>query len=135
LGEPLILLKSGVCDFLTDRMQLGSPWPHNPSAGFAAAPYQNTSFYNHEQVYALVKRLTSSPIERSDALHTLSVHREQIPDLAVLLWESPATITALLAEILSIYPHLVSASTSSTAPTSLNSKLAARVCNVLALFQ
>jgi CCR4-NOT transcription complex subunit 9 len=77
-----------------------------------------------------------SPADRSEALHTLSVQREQIPDLAVLLWESPATITALLTEILSIYPHLASTSSSSSAvPTSLNSKLAGRVCNVLALFQ
>jgi CCR4-NOT transcription complex subunit 9 len=114
---------------------LRSPWPHNPNTGFPGPGYPPASFHNREQVFTLVKRLTASPNERADALHTLSVQREQIPDLAVLLWESPTTITALLSEILSIYPHLASTSASSTAPTSLNAKLASRVCNVLALFQ
>jgi CCR4-NOT transcription complex subunit 9 len=87
-------------------------------------------------VLPLVRQLTSPPLQRTEALHTLSVQREQIPDLAVVLWESPSTITALLTEILSIYPHLASTSASSSAaPVSLNAKLATRVCNVLALFQ
>lgn len=98
--------------------------------------YPQTPYRTSDQVYTWVKRLTSSPSERAEALHSLSVQREQIPDLAVLLWETPATITALLSEILSIYPHLASTSTgSNTAPTSLNPRLAGRVCNVLALFQ
>jgi CCR4-NOT transcription complex subunit 9 len=109
---------------------LRSPYPHQMGSMLPNG-YQSTSFHNREQAFALVKRLTSTPSDRSEALHTLSVQREQIPDLAILLWESPVTITALLSEILSIYPHLAS----TTAPTSLNSKLAARVCNVLALFQ
>ena len=77
-----------------------------------------------------------SPSERSDALHALSVQREQIQDLGVLLWESPGTMTALLSEILSIYPHLaVMSQSSNSVPPTLNNKLATRVCHVLALFQ
>ncbi|OHT09673.1 Cell differentiation family, Rcd1-like containing protein [Tritrichomonas foetus] len=98
--------------------------------------FQSVQYRHSDQVHQLVKKLTQTPNDRADALHTLSVQREQIPDLAVLLWESPATITALLYEILSIYPHLASTSTTSnTTPTSLNARLAGRVCNVLALFQ
>jgi CCR4-NOT transcription complex subunit 9 len=108
------------------QQQFGTGWPTN------RAPFQYPSYtpQNHarENTAKLVKNLTSSS-ERSEALHTLSVQREQISDLALMLWESPATMTALLSEILSIYPHL------SSAPASLNNKLASRVCNVLALFQ
>jgi CCR4-NOT transcription complex subunit 9 len=94
------------------------------------------SYMRTNDVQPLVRQLASPPLQRAEALHTLSVQREQIPDLAVMLWESPATITALLTEILSIYPHLASTSASSSvAPASLNGKLATRVCNVLALFQ
>jgi CCR4-NOT transcription complex subunit 9 len=108
------------------QQQFGTGWPTG------RAPFQYPGFtpQNHtrDNIAKLVKSLTSAS-ERADALHTLSVQREQIPDLALMLWEAPATMTALLSEILSIYPHLASA------PASLNSKLASRVCNVLALFQ
>ncbi|KAH0794776.1 hypothetical protein GPJ56_001323 [Histomonas meleagridis] len=103
---------------------------------FNASGYSSNIYPNMDQIYTLVKRLTLGPNERAEALHTLSVQREQIPNLAFLLWESPGTITALLTEILSIYPHLTSVSASSnSAPASLSSRLATRVCNVLALFQ
>jgi CCR4-NOT transcription complex subunit 9 len=103
--------------------------------------YMPTSSYTSQgvrpnDIQPLVRQLTSPPLQRAEALHTLSVQREQIPDLAVMLWESPATITALLTESLSLYPHLASTSSSSSAsPASLNGKLATRVWNVLALFQ
>jgi CCR4-NOT transcription complex subunit 9 len=116
-------------------MTFNTGWPASRAAGFQGAPFAGPGYHNREAVCLLVKRLTGSPTDRTEALHTLSVQREQIPELAVLLWESPATITALLTEILSIYPHLATTSQSSSAPTSLSSKLAARVCNVLALFQ
>ncbi|KAH0789185.1 hypothetical protein GPJ56_006855 [Histomonas meleagridis] len=103
---------------------------------FSNPMYSRNLYPNMDQIYTLVKRLTLGPNERAEALHTLSVQREQIPNLAVLLWESPGTITALLTDILSIYPHLTSVSASSnSAPASLSSRLATRVCNVLALFQ
>ena len=98
-----------------------------------APPYQ---YHPNEQILNLVKKLTMSPNDRAEALHTLSIQRESIPNLAVLLWESPGIITALLFEILSIYPHLMSSSTgSNSTPPSLNSNLTNRVCHVLALFQ
>lgn len=102
---------------------------------FNGVMYSN-NMCNNVDIYNYVKKLTLGPNERSEALHFLSVNREEIDNLAVLLWESPGTITALLSEILSIYPHLTSASgSSSSAPLSLNSRLAGRVCNVLTLFQ
>lgn len=87
----------------------------------------NIQHRNNEKMIGLVKRLTASPKERSEALQILSVQREQIPDLAPCLWYSPATITALLSEVISIYPYL--------ATNNLNIPLSNRVCNVLALFQ
>jgi CCR4-NOT transcription complex subunit 9 len=80
-----------------------------------------------DKMIAHVKRLTQSPKDRAEALQILSVRREQIPDLAPCLWYSPATITALLSEVISIYPYL--------ATNNLNIPLSNRVCNVLALFQ
>lgn len=103
---------------------------------FNAPMYSGSPYNNSDIVYNYVKKLTLGPNERADALHFLSMKREEIDNLAPLLWESPGTITALLSEILSIYPHLMSASgSSSSAPLSLNSRLACRVCNVLTLFQ
>ncbi|OHT05047.1 Cell differentiation family, Rcd1-like containing protein [Tritrichomonas foetus] len=114
-------------------MQAGG---QNFSPSFSNGQFQQPQYRNIEQVITLVKQLTLSPSERSEALHTLSLHREQIPDLAVLLWESPGTITSLLFEILAIYPHLAAtSSTSNNPPPSLNARLASRVCNVLALLQ
>lgn len=113
-------------------------WPPQtpPQFGFPTNPINFSSYRNNEQVFALIKKLTMSPSERSDALHALSVQREQIQDLGVLLWESPGTMTALLSEILSIYPHLaVMSQSSNSVPPTLNNKLATRVCHVLALFQ
>jgi len=74
-----------------------------------------------DQIFGWVKTLTSPCLsDRWDALQTLSAQREQIPDLAVHVWESPATVMALLAEILSVYPHLVAtAQNSSATPPSL----------------
>jgi CCR4-NOT transcription complex subunit 9 len=111
--------------------QFNTGWPSSRAA-FQAHGY---GYQNREQIYALVKRLTGSVADRTDALYNLSVQREQIPDLAVLLWESPATMTALLSEILAVYPYVASTGGSSHVPPSLNSKISTRVCNVLTLFQ
>ena len=100
------------------------------------SPYQQNSLSttsvnmqhrSTEKMYSLVKRLTSNPRDRAEALATLSIQRENYPDLAPCLWYSPATITALLSEVISIYPYL--------ATNNLNIPLSNRVCNVLALFQ
>ena len=95
------------------------------------------SYRPPEQACQLVMKLTGPSLaERNEALHQLSVQREQIPNLAVYLWESPATITSLLSEVLSVSPHLAATSTASaTKPPSLTGGLSTRVCNVLTLFQ
>ena len=57
----------------------------------------------------------------------LSKKRETFPDLAPVLWHSFGTITALLQEMISIYPML--------SPPTLSSHASNRVCNALALLQ
>ena len=81
----------------------------------------------NDNIINLVRKLTGSPKERAESLHTLSVQRETIPDLAKYLWYSSCTISTLLGEIISIYPYL--------ATNNLGSSISNRVCNVLALFQ
>lgn len=85
-----------------------------------------------DQVHFLILKLSQSPAEREDALYHLSQQRESIPDLAVMLWESPATVTTLLYEILSIYPYMTTTGNSTVAPAP---RLASRVCHALTLFQ
>jgi CCR4-NOT transcription complex subunit 9 len=111
--------------------QFNTGWPTS-RATFQTHGY---SHQNREQIYTLVKRLTGPVADRTDALYNLSIQREQIPDLAILLWESPATMTALLSEILAIYPYVASSGVSSQVPPSLSPKVCPRVCNVLTLFQ
>ena len=68
-----------------------------------------------------------SPQSRENALLELSKKRESFPELAPYLWHSFGTISALLQEIISIYPLL--------APPSLTAHASNRVCNALALLQ
>lgn len=79
-----------------------------------------------EELYSLVKKLVDSE-QRESALMELSKKREKFPDLAPLLWHSFGTITALLQEIVNIYPALH--------PPTLTTALSNRVCNALALLQ
>ena len=67
------------------------------------------------------------PDERENALLELSKKREAFPDLASILWHSHGTISALLQEIVSIYPML--------SPPGLTAHASNRVCNALALLQ
>ena len=90
-------------------------------------PSLNNQYRSNDAMWSLVKKLTQSPKDRAEALQSLSLQREQIRDLAPCLWYSPTTITALISEIISIYPNL--------ATSNLNIPLSNRVCNVLALFQ
>jgi CCR4-NOT transcription complex subunit 9 len=64
---------------------------------------------------------------RETALLELSKRRETFPDLAPVLWHSFGTISALLQEIVSIYPLL--------SPPSLTAHASNRACNALALMQ
>jgi len=68
-----------------------------------------------------------NPEQREGALLELSKKREAFPDLAQILWHSFGTISALLQEIVSIYPSL--------SPPQLTAHASNRVCNALALLQ
>uniref|UniRef100_A0A7S1CCS5 Cell differentiation protein rcd1 n=1 Tax=Bicosoecida sp. CB-2014 TaxID=1486930 RepID=A0A7S1CCS5_9STRA len=77
-------------------------------------------------IYPLVHQLTR-PELREGALLELSKKREEYPDLAPVLWHSFGTISALLQEIVGIYPFL--------SPPALTAHASNRVCNALALLQ
>jgi len=69
----------------------------------------------------------TDPDRRENALLDLSKKREAFPDLAPILWHSFGVVSALLQEIVSIYPLL--------SPPSLTAHASNRVCNALALLQ
>ncbi|KAK6443251.1 RNA-binding protein, CCR4-NOT complex subunit Rcd1 [Oleoguttula sp. CCFEE 5521] len=64
---------------------------------------------------------------RESALLELSKKREQVPELALILWHSFGVMTSLLQEIISVYPLLN--------PSQLTAAASNRVCNALALLQ
>lgn len=67
------------------------------------------------------------PNRREGALMELSKKREQVPELALVLWHSFGVMTSLLQEIISVYPLLN--------PSQLTAAASNRVCNALALLQ
>ena len=69
----------------------------------------------------------TNPQARENALLELSKKRESFPELAPYLWHSFGTVSALLQEIVAIYPLL--------SPPSLTAHASNRVCNALALLQ
>ncbi|AET39014.1 CCR4-NOT core subunit CAF40 Ecym_3537 [Eremothecium cymbalariae DBVPG len=77
-------------------------------------------------VYHWICQLTYGP-NKEQALLELGRKREQYDDLAVILWSSFGVMTALLQEIISVYPLL--------SPPTLNNQLSNRVCNALVLLQ
>ncbi|CAM9095529.1 unnamed protein product [Phaeothamnion confervicola] len=79
-----------------------------------------------EDLFPLVLQLTN-PDQREGALLELSKKRETFSDLAPILWHSFGTISALLQEIVAIYPML--------SPPTLTPHASNRVCNALALLQ
>ncbi|KAF2639832.1 cell differentiation protein rcd1 [Massarina eburnea CBS 473.64] len=64
---------------------------------------------------------------RETALLELSKKREQVPELALILWHSYGVMASLLQEIISVYPLLN--------PSQLTAAASNRVCNALALLQ
>ncbi|KAA6411136.1 MAG: cell differentiation rcd1 [Lasallia pustulata] len=64
---------------------------------------------------------------REAALMELSKKREQVPELALIIWHSFGVMTSLLQEIISVYPLLN--------PSQLTAAASNRVCNALALLQ
>ncbi|CAN9465202.1 unnamed protein product [Alternaria alternata] len=67
------------------------------------------------------------PTTREAALLELSKKREQVPELALILWHSFGVMASLLQEIISVYPLLN--------PSQLTAAASNRVCNALALLQ
>ncbi|KMU87040.1 cell differentiation protein rcd1 [Coccidioides immitis H538.4] len=67
------------------------------------------------------------PSRRETALMELSKKREQVPELALIIWHSFGVMTSLLQEIISVYPLLN--------PSQLTAAASNRVCNALALLQ
>ena len=65
--------------------------------------------------------------KREKALAELSKKREFLQDLAPVIWHSVGTISALLQEIISIYPYL--------SPSAMTTALSNRAWNVLGLLQ
>ncbi|EPZ34005.1 Cell differentiation protein rcd1 [Rozella allomycis CSF55] len=68
-----------------------------------------------------------NPNEREESLIELSKQRENIENLAVMLWHSTGIMALLLHEIISVYPFL--------SPPNLSAAASNRVCNALALLQ
>ena len=86
-------------------------------------PQQNIT---KQQLYQLVLNLTNMH-QRESALSELSKKRDEFPDLAPILWHSVGVISALIQEIISIYPVLL--------PPRLTPALSNRCCHALSLFQ
>lgn len=77
-------------------------------------------------IYHWICQLNYGP-NKEQALLELGRKREQYDDLAMVLWSSFGVMTALLQEIISVYPML--------SPPKLNNQLSNRVCNALVLLQ
>ncbi|KAI9363943.1 hypothetical protein DFJ73DRAFT_475085 [Zopfochytrium polystomum] len=98
------------------------------AAAAAAAQMQmlQSGLMDEEKIYALILDLTN-PAMREQALLELSKKREAYEDLAPILWHSFGVMTALVQEIVSVYPMLQ--------PPTLTGHASNRVCNALALLQ
>lgn len=81
---------------------------------------------NDKHIYQWITELVTGN-NRERALLELGKKREQYDDLALVLWNSFGVMTALLEEIISVYPYLN--------PPILTASVSNRVCNALALLQ
>ena len=97
---------------------------NGPVLGPNGQPF--THALDDPNVYHWIYQLTYGP-QKEQALLELGRKREQFGDLAVVLWSSFGVMTALLNEIISVYPFLE--------PTRLPNQLSNRVCNALVLLQ
>ncbi|KAI1617077.1 cell differentiation family, Rcd1-like-domain-containing protein [Exophiala viscosa] len=96
------------------------------AAAAAAAAAQQQHYKENRKVLQWVAELMD-PNRREGALMELSKKREQVPELALVLWHSFGVMTSLLQEIISVYPLLN--------PSQLTAAASNRVCNALALLQ
>ncbi|KAI9338521.1 cell differentiation family, Rcd1-like-domain-containing protein [Obelidium mucronatum] len=104
------------------------------AAAGAGAPLAPTAGDSSDRVYQLILDLTAplgalaAPADRRElALVELSKKREAYEDLAPILWHSFGVMTALVQEIVLVYPLL--------SPPALSNQASNRVCNALALLQ
>jgi CCR4-NOT transcription complex subunit 9 len=67
------------------------------------------------------------PMKKYDYFKELNNQRDNVPQLAPILWFSTGTVAILLQEIINIYPNL--------SPPTLTQAHSERICNVLGLFQ
>jgi CCR4-NOT transcription complex subunit 9 len=79
-----------------------------------------------DKVYQYILDITN-PNTRENALLELSKKREAYEDLAPILWHSFGVMSALLQEIVAVYPLLT--------PPTLTGHGSNQVCNALALLQ
>lgn len=81
---------------------------------------------NDDKVYSWINELAYGP-NKEEAFLELGKKREYYDDLALVLWNSFGVMTALLEEIVAVYPYL--------SPPNLSTPASNRVCNALALLQ
>jgi CCR4-NOT transcription complex subunit 9 len=96
------------------------------AAATSSSSQMTQQYLDEEKVYSLILDLTL-PSAREQALLELSKKREAYEGLAPILWHSFGVMTALLQEIISVYPSLT--------PPTLTGHASNRVCNALALLQ
>lgn len=114
------------------RQSSGDNAQENGSTSLSALSQQGTSpnmeqlSEENQKVLVWVAELMD-PARREGALMELSKKREQVPELALILWHSFGVMTSLLQEIISVYPLLN--------PSQLTAAASNRVCNALALLQ
>lgn len=94
--------------------------------GGATAAAGSKRALDDPKVFNWIIELTYGP-NKEQALLELGKKREQYEDLALVLWHSYGVMTALLLEIISVYPLL--------SPQTLLATESNRVCNALALLQ
>jgi len=99
---------------------------NNNNGGIGLTNNNNNNSSNAAYPHQLVINLTN-PNEREVVLLELSKKRETFTDLAPILWHSFGSVSALLQEIVNIYPQLN--------PPTLTAHASNRVCNALALLQ
>ncbi|KAL2043421.1 hypothetical protein N7G274_003727 [Stereocaulon virgatum] len=95
---------------------------HNPGLNSADGSWME----ENRRVLGWVAELLNGN-SRETALMELSKKREQVPELALIIWHSFGVMTSLLQEIISVYPLLN--------PSQLTAAASNRVCNALALLQ
>ena len=110
------------------EMKYGMPQPEFDSQSLDPHSLQGGKIDKTEadKAYTYIANL-KEPELKDEALKELNHRRDQIPNLAPILWHSIGTVAILLQEIISIYPYL--------APPTLSQNLSERTCNVLGLFQ